>query len=74
MFDFRRIPQLLERALANLPDPFPGHTQHGADTLERQRLTPLFETVIERQNPLLPRGEIATEEGGKEFLAKSGVD
>src|SRR5215471_9484824 len=53
--------QLLERSLANLPDPLARHAHQRADLLERHRLGAFLESVVEVQDLSLARREILLE-------------
>src|SRR5688500_5888503 len=54
----RRLPQLLERALANLADSLASHAHERADFLESHRLGPFFQAVVQVQDLPLARSEV----------------
>src|ERR1051325_10352757 len=73
MLDFRRIAELVEGPLPDLADPLAGDPEHRPDALEGERLAAFLEAVVEAQDPLLPRREVAAEERGEDLLAQPGV-
>src|SRR2546423_10782968 len=58
----RRFAQLLERALADLPDSLAGDAHQRADLLQSHRVGTLLESVVEVQNLALARGEVLPED------------
>src|SRR5690349_8317737 len=53
-----RVSELLECALANLPDALPSDSEQGADFLQGEGFGSFFQAVIQRQDLPFPRGQM----------------
>src|SRR5690606_17791753 len=62
----RTLPELLERPVADLPDPLPGHAEQHPDLFQRTLLA-LIQTVVQIEDLAFAFGEILLEHPLQEF-------
>ena len=71
--DVRRVAQLLERALADLPDALAGDAHELADLLEGHRLGAFLEAVVQREDLPLARRQVTLEDAVDELAHQLAV-
>src|SRR3989441_3019901 len=68
-----RLPQLLERPLADLPDALARDAHQRPDLLEGHRLAAFFETVVEVEDLAFAGGQVPLEDAVDELAHQAAV-